>query len=219
MLRLLTIAALALVAASFPARADSDVEITMSSRLQTLEARIDNIEQLREKRFRKNRHYDRNVTLSNRRFASARYQDVAWANESLVPELGAYGVKTLLSALVNESLRRAGVDRSGTTIRIHLDTLRVSNHALAMLSGSGSYVRGSISLVDAASGEVIRTADIRANLVVDPTADLGYKGPDFMFEDTDPANRMGPALAYFVMEGLGKLYEGTQFPRPVTLVF
>ena len=195
MLRLMMIAALALVATSLPARADSDVEITLSSRLQALEARIDNIEQRREKRFRKNRHYDRNVTMSNRRFASARYRDVAWANESLVPDLGAYGVKTLLSALVNESLTRAGVDRSGVIVRVHLDTLRVSNHALAMLSGSGSYVRGSMSLVDAASGQVIRSTDIRANLVVDPTADLGYKGPDFMFEDTDPANRMGPALA------------------------
>ena len=219
MLRLMMIAALALVATSLPARADSDVEITLSSRLQALEARIDNIEQRREKRFRKNRHYDRNVTMSNRRFASARYRDVAWANESLVPDLGAYGVKTLLSALVNESLTRAGVDRSGVIVRVHLDTLRVSNHALAMLSGSGSYVRGSMSLVDAASGQVIRSTDIRANLVVDPTADLGYKGPDFMFEDTDPANRMGPALAYFVMQGLGELYQGTRFPRPVTLVF
>ncbi len=219
MLRLLTIAALALVATAFPAHAEGDTEVTLSPRLQALEARIDNIEQKREKRFRKNRHYDRNVTMSNRRFASARYRDVAWANEALVPDLGAYGVKTLLSALVNESLKRAGVDQPGVTIRIHLDTLRVSNHALAMLSGSGSYVRGSISLVDAASGQVIRSADVAANLVVDPTADLGYEGPDFMFEDTDPANRMGPALAYFVMEGLGKLYEGTRFPRPVILVF
>ena len=219
MVRLLTIAAIALVATSLPARAGSDVEITLSSRLQALEVRIDNIEQRREKRFRKNRHYDRNVTMSSRRFASARYQDVAWANESLVPDLGAYGVKSLLSALVNESLTRAGVDQSGVTIRIHLDTLRVSNHALAMLSGSGSFVRGSISLVDAASGQVIRSVDVTANLVVDPTADLGYKGPDFMFEDTDPANRMGPALAYFVMQGLGELYQGTRFPRPVTLVF
>lgn len=219
MLRLMMIAALALVATSLPARADSDVEITLSSRLQALEARIDNIEQRREKRFRKNRHYDRNVTMSNRRFASARYRDVAWANESLVPDLGAYGVKNLLSALVNESLNRAGVDRSGVVIRVHLDALRVTNHSLAMLNGAATYARGSISLVDMASGQVIRSADVTANLVVDPTVDLGYKGPDFMFEDTDPANRIGPALAYFVMQGLGELYQGTRFPRPVTLVF
>lgn len=219
MLRLLTIAALALVTVSLPARAEGNVEITLSPWLQAIEARIDAVEQLREKRFRKNQHYDRNPTMSSRKFASQHYRDVAWANEELVPELAAYGVKNLLSALVNESLIRAGVDRSGVVIRVHLDALRVSNHPLARLNGAATYARGSISLVDVASGQVIRSADVTANLVVDPTADLGYKGPDFAFEDTDPAHRVGPALAYFVMKGLEKLYEGNSFPRPVTLVF
>lgn len=233
-LRILTIATLALVAAALPARAessapvaapaaatlaDSAIEITLSTRLQALEKRIDAIERQREKRFRKNRHYDRNAAVSVRRFAKTHYRDVAWANELLVSDLAAYGVKNLLAALVNESLNRAGIDRTGVTLRVHLDALRVANHSLARLSGAVTYAYGSISLIDTASGQVVRAADISANLVIDPTVDYGYQGPDFVFEDTDPSRRVGPALAYFVMTGLGELYKDAEFPRPVTVIF
>lgn len=225
-LRILTIATLALVAAPVAALADSAIEITdsaieitLSTRLQALEKRIDAIERQREKRFRKNRHYDRNAAVSVRRFAKTHYRDVAWANELLVSDLAAYGVKNLLAALVNESLNRAGIDRTGVTLRVHLDALRVANHSLARLSGAVTYAYGSISLIDTASGQVVRVADISANLVIDPTVDYGYQGPDFVFEDTDPSRRVGPALAYFVMTGLGELYKDAEFPRPVTVIF
>lgn len=219
MIRFLTITALAIAMTSMEAQAEADVEVTLSAGLQSLEVRIDSLEQTREKRFRRNRHYDLNATTSIRRFASSRYRDVAWANELLVPELAAYGVKNLISALVNESLNRAGVDPAGMIVRVHLDALRVSGHPLARLSGSQTYARGTISLVDAANGQILRSAEITANTVIDPTVDLGYRGPDFAFEDTDADHRVGPALAFFVMKGLGKLYEGTDFPRPVAVVY
>lgn len=219
MLRLMVITALAFVASSLPARADADVEVTLSSRLEAMEARIDAIEQIREKRFRKYQHYDRNAARSPRRFANARYRDVAWANELLVPEVAAYGVRTLLSALVNESLNRAGADRSGMNIRVHLEKLHISDHPLARLHGSHSYASGSISLVDQASGQVVRSIEFTATPAVYPSIDLGYKGPDFAFEDTDPTRRIGPTLAYFVMKGLGELYEDVEFPRPIAVTF
>ena len=219
MLRLMMFTALAFVAASLPARADADVEVTLSSGLQGMVARIDAIEQILEKRFRENSHYDLIAASSTRRFASSHYHDVAWANELLVPEATTYGVRNMLAALVEESLSRAGVDTAGTIVRVRLDMLKVSGHPLARLGGASSYARGAISLVDAASGQIVRSADITANLVIYPTADLGYQGPDFAFEITDATHRVGPALAYFVMKGLGKLYEGKKFPRPVALSY
>lgn len=219
MFKFMMITALAFVMTSVSARAETDVEVTLSSGLQAFEGRIDNVEQIREKRFRKNRHYDRNTVTSTRRFARSRYQDVAWANEILVPDVSAYGVRNLLAALVSESLKRAEIDGSGTIVRVHLDRLHVSGHPLARLSGSHTYAKGTISLVDATSGQILRSAEVVANLVIDPTVDVAYQGPDFAFEDTDARLRVGPALAYFVMKGLEELYEGNLFPHPVALSF
>lgn len=219
MLRLMMITALAFVASSLPARADADVEVTLSSGLQAMESRIDSLEQDLEERFRKNTHYDRNVTTSTRKFASSHFRDVAWANMLLVPDLSDYGVRNLVSALVSESLNRAGIDSSGMIVRVHLDRMRVSKHSLARINGATTYVKGSIALVDAASGEIVRSARISANPIFYPTAAPSYQGPDYAFEETDTSHRMGPALAFFVMKGLEELYEGTEFPRPISLIY
>lgn len=219
MIRLMVIAIVSVMASSVPAQADGDIEVTLSARLQAIEARIDRIERDREERFRKNQHYDVNPARSSRRFASTHYQNVAWANELLISDVADYGLRNLLSALVNESLNRAGIDRSGVIVRLHLDVLRVANHSVARINGSITYASGSISLVDAASGRVLRSSKVTANPIVHPTLDMGYQGPDFAFEDTDLNLRVGPVLSYFVMKGLEKLYLEADFPRPVALIY
>ncbi len=227
MLKLTLALALALMMPAGSARAQAQteteagvaVQVSFSPALQKQIARIDNVERIREARFRKHRHYDRSQASSPRRFAASRYRDVAWANELLIPDAAAYGVENLLAALVRESLKRADADPGGAIIRIRLDKLRVRNHAVSVASGSNNFAAGEISLVDPATGEVLRSLDLGANLVTRPTVDLGYRGPDFAFEDTDPDRRVGPVLAYFVKKGLEGLYPGTAFPRPVALIY
>jgi hypothetical protein len=199
--------------------ADIEVQVSLSPALQKQISRIDRVEQIREVRFRKYQHYDRFPVRSPRRFANSRYRDVAWANELLIPDAAAYSVENLLAALVRESLNRTNTDPGDAIIRIRLDKLRVKNHSVAVTRGISNFAKGEISLVDAATGEVLRSLEVRANLVTNPTVDLGYKGPDFAFEDTDPDRRVGPVLAYFVKKGLEGLYPGTEFPRPVAVIF
>lgn len=219
MFRLIMIAVFAFVAVTAEVQAAVVVEVTLSPRLEAMEGKIDAIEQTREQRFRKYQHYDRNAAASERRFANSRYRDVTWANELLVPDVSAYGIRALLSALVTESLNKAGVDSSGMIVRVNLEKLRIANHPLARLSGSHSLAKGSISLIDQSSGQVVRSIQLAANPVVNPSINLGYKGPDFAFADTDPTRRIGPTLAYFVMKGLGQLYDGAEFPRPISLIY
>lgn len=222
---LMMIAGLAQMPAPAQAQAEAqsetgiEVQVSLSPALQKKIARIDRIEQTREVRFRKNRHYDRNAARSARRFASSRYRDVAWANELLIPDAAAYGVENMLAALVRESLSRVDTGAENVIVRIRLDKLRVKSHPVTNLRGNINYAEGEISLVDRASGEVIRSLDLRANLVTDQTVDLGYQGPDFAFEDSDPGHRVGPVLAYFVKKGLEGLYPGTEFPRPIAVIF
>jgi hypothetical protein len=196
-----------------------EVQVSLSATLQKQISRIDRNERIREARFRKHRHYDSSAATSPRRFARARYRDVAWANELLISDAADYGVENLLAALVRESLSRADTDPGGAIIRIRLDKLQVKNHSVAVTGGSTNFAAGEILLVDPASGEVLRSLDLRAVLVTYPTVDLGYQGPDFAFEDSDPDRRVGPVLAYFVKKGLEGLYPGTEFPRPVAVMF
>lgn len=202
------------------ALAETGVQVTFADGLQKYISRIDRIEQKREALFRKYR--DDTIVgrvRSERRFANVYYHNVRWASEQLVANADDYGVETVISALVQMGLERAGLAGENTLIRVHIKRIRVSNHSLARLSGASTYVTGSFALVDSSTGQTIRSADLSANLIVDPTVDSGYQGDDWAYPDIDSENRVGPALAYFVMKGLEKLYPDGEFPKPVSISY
>lgn len=214
----------------------AEVEVGFSGKLARNMDRLNAIEQEREENFRK---YTDDIEAapvrSDRRFDRVKFADVAWAGETLIPDLGNYTVENFLRALVQENLKRAGYGDVEGTIRLEIDRIKVANHSLAFLSnnqdirpvivrdGSTSpgsnidtYVLGSIERVDE-NGNVVERARITANMVYDTTVDNDYQGPGFAFSVTDPSERVGPALARFVQKGLNKLFDTEAFYGPVVV--
>ncbi len=202
------------------ALADNAVEVSFADGLQKYVSNIDGIEKKREALFREYRT-DTIVSRirSERRFANTYFNNVRWASEQLVADAEDYGVETVVSALVRMGMERAGLGAGNNLIRVHIKRIKVANHSIARLSGPITYATGTFTLVDAATGQTVRSADVSANLVVNPTVDRNYQGEDWAYPDVDSDNRVGPVLAYFVSKGLGKLYPESEFPKPVSITY
>ena len=195
----------------------ADVEVDFSSYLDEKMGAINRVEQAREERFRRNLD-DANITSlkSPRRANVTRFGNVAWAGETLIPDLNNYTVENLTIAMVKETLNRAGMGDVVGTIRLNIDRLRVQNHPISVLTASDSYVIGTLEHVDA-NGSVLKSTKDSANLVFNRTVDHNYQGPDYAFSSTDPVNRVGPALARFVQKGLENLFGDEDFVGPIVI--
>lgn len=202
------------------ASADAQVEVALSPFLRDTLSRIDQVERRDEEEFRRHRTYDDSDRSSDRaRFADSVLNRVEWANERLVPEAEQYGVENLVSALIHDGLGKAGLAGYDKRIRVTIERIGVRNHPVAPLRGASEFVTGRFEEIDPGSGEVARSVDVVSNLVVSPTADRSYHGPDLAFDDSDPTRRVGPSLAYFVSKGLEKLFPDHAFPKVVTVLF
>ncbi len=197
----------------------ADVEVVLSDHIQDMTASINRIEQKREKSFRKHRDDNRTFAVTDsRRMAKARWNNVDWASEQLIDDVSSYTLKNLTVALVNESLERAGVADQVGRVRVQIDTLRVSNHSLARLSGINNHTEGKIELWDK-SGRQIASVDVNSNMVPLFTSSRSYDGPNFAFADIHEKTRIGPTLSYFIYKGLDKAMAGKEFPRPITVLY
>lgn len=195
----------------------ADVEVNFSSYLDGKMGALNRIEKDREERFRKDLDDANNTAVNTARRANVtRFGNVAWAGETLIPDLNNYSVENLTIAMVKETLNRAGMDDVVGTIRLNIDRLRVSNHPLSVLTASDSYVIGTLVHVDA-NGSVLKSTKVSANLVFNRTVDHNYQGPDYAFSSTDPFNRVGPALARFVQKGLENLFGDKDFVGPIVI--
>lgn len=196
------------------------VDVELSPFLREAAPRIDQVERRSEEEFRKHRAYEDVDRRSERaQFADSVLNRVEWANERLVPDAAEYGVEKLVQALVRDALAKAGLESYSKRIRVTVDQVGVRNHPVAPLRGASEHVSGRFEEIDPASGQTLRAAEVVSNLVVSPTADRSYHGPDLAFDDTDPTRRVGPALAYFVTKGLEKLFPDRTFPKVVTVLF
>ena len=190
-----------------------EVDIKFSKYLTKVMPRLDLIEREREEYFRRYRQSRRN----SRELSTSRWPAVQWANEVLIPDLNDFSVEALTRAFVTASLERAGVD-GVARVEIVLERLRVENHAVSIISGPNSMAKGTITAYDAA-GNVIGTAAVTASLITKFLAAPRYNGTDFAFPDTSRRIRVGPTLANFVYKGLGKIFPGREFARPVLITF
>lgn len=196
---------------------DAAVEVRFSNYLTGKLADIDRIERARERLFREYRDTYRTVTRSSRRFTENRFPNIKWANETLVEDVDAYGVASLLGAMLRENLGRAAPDGFDGTIRVTLKRLHVSNHPLAALSGATTYAQGTIERLDS-GGAVVASHKVGANLSPNFTSNPNYDGSDFPFVDTDSTNRVGPILAEFAKSALRKLWPDAEFADPVLVL-
>jgi hypothetical protein len=203
----------------------ANVEVVFSGKLARNMDKLNSIEREREENFRKfYDDYRASLTETARRFDRVKFGNVAWAGETLVPNIENFTVENFLKALVQEDLRRAGFENVDGTLRLQIDRIKVANHSLSFLSNSqdvdpviirdgttspvsnrDSYVMGSIQHLDA-NGNVVKSVKISANFVYDVTVDNDYQGPGFAFSVTDPSFRVGPALTRFVEKGLDTLF-------------
>lgn len=194
-----------------------EVEVQFAKYLIKNMPAIDALEREREEQFRKFRQTERTNFNNSRRLAHTRWSNVNWANEVLVPDYDDFSVTELTRRMVAASLERAGVSNVAK-VEIRIDRLFISNYSLTALAGPNSYASGTITAYDA-SGKVIASSKLVANLVVDKTVAPNYNGSDFAFPDTSRNLRVGPTLSYFVFKGLGKLFPGREFARPVLITF
>lgn len=224
----------------------AEVEVGFSGKLTRNMDRLNEIEKEREINFRKYLDdIEAAPVRSDRRFDRTKFSEVAWAGETLIPDINNYTVENFLKALVKEDMKRAGFDDVEGTIRLKIDRIKVANHSLSFVSNSrgfdpqisndihfsgvvsrdgttspgsniDTYVLGSIEQLDE-NGTVVKSVKVTATLVYDTTVDNNYQGPGFAFSVTDPSERVGPALTYFVKKGLDKLFDTDAFYGPVVV--
>lgn len=185
------------------------VDVTFSKGLTDRLNSIDRTERTLEERFRKTGTDDRSVATSTlHRFAKVKTSGTRWAGEHLIPNVEDYGLKTLITALTLDNLARAKPDFDGR-IQYNINRLRVSSHPIAYLSGSNSYVTGTITVLSP-DGQVVVSEKLSANLVVDPTVDRHYQGEKYAFIETDEEDRVGPTLSYFVERALERVFPDSE---------
>ncbi|GAK32386.1 hypothetical protein JCM17846_08640 [Iodidimonas nitroreducens] len=181
------------------------IETVFSKTLNNRMKSIDDLERTFEKRFRKTGTDDSTSQRSAiHRFPKSRTIGTQWAGETLIPDAENYTMGNLIAALAADNLNRALPDFKGT-LRLTIDRLKVSSHPIAFLNASNSYVMGKVEWLDS-EGHLVKSQDVTANLVIDPSVDLNYDGPKYAFIETDEADRVGPTLAYFVEKALESLW-------------
>lgn len=181
------------------------VEINFREGIADILGRVDHVERVMEERFRKYRHTQRSHREAGVfRFSKSLTEGTRWANETLIPEVENYTVTNLITALTADNINRAAPEFEGRIV-YEIDRFKVENHDVAILNGTNSYMTGRVVALGA-DGEVMKAEKVTANLVVDPTVDREYTGPKYAFFQTDPANRVGPTVAYFVERALEKIW-------------
>jgi len=187
------------------------VDVNFSGRVASNMAAINQVEQTHEAYFREFYDaYQSNRVKSVTKFNESRLRNVNWAGQSLIPDMADFTVENLTTAMVSESLERAGMGDLAGTIRLTIKRMKVSDYSLSALRGNDTFVIGTIEHLDE-NGTVINSAKISTNLVFDRSVDINYQGPDFAFYAGDGKTRVGPALARFIEKGLESLFEGKEF--------
>jgi len=194
------------------------VEVTFSDDLQQRMASINSLEQRLEERFRDNRHYAKSPRgAGSQRFAENRTEGTEWAGERLIADVSGFTLDNLVKALVAYNVNRAAPDFGGR-IEIRINELKLTNPAIAFLGSFRSYAEGRVKVTDT-DGNVLFDKPVRTNLVIDSTVDPSYDGPELAFAETDPSQRVGPTLAYFVERALARAWpeHKSEFVGPVII--
>lgn len=182
-----------------------EVSITYSGGLERRMESINNMEQTFEDRFRERRNDSRTFReAGTQRFAKTRTEGTEWAGERLIETVEGFTLDNLIKAMVAYNINRVAPDFRGK-VEIGIDRLKISNHNMAFLNSFQSYASGRIKVTDS-GGAVLYDDKVTANLVINPTVDRSYDGPDLAFGETEPSNRVGPTLAYFVERALRKVW-------------
>lgn len=178
-----------------------EVDVSFSDALQERMTSINNLEQRYEERFREHRNSRGPGTRAGtQRFAEQRTGGTEWAGERLIAEVSGFTVENLVKAMVAYNINRVA-PAFGGRVDIHIDELRLSNPSLAFLDGTRSAAAGTVRITDA-NGYLLLDERVQADLVVQPTVDTRYQGPEFAFIETEPPRRVGPTLAQFVERAL-----------------
>lgn|GEM_PF-1015843 len=202
---LLLIMAPAAAAQILPPVEDYEIEVTFSDDLQQRMVSINGLEQRLEARFRQDRHYAKSPRgAGSQRFAENRTAGTEWAGERLIGDVSDFTLDNLVKALVAHNVNRAVPDFAGR-IEIEIDALKLTNPAIAFLESFQSYAEGHVRVTDA-EGNALFDKDLRTNLVIDSSVAPSYDGPGLAFAETDPSQRVGPTLAYFVERALERVW-------------
>ena len=181
------------------------VEVTFSDVLERRMASVNSLEQRLEERFRKSRNYARSPRgAGSQRFAKNRTAGTEWAGERLIGDVSDFTLDNLVTALVAYNVNRA-VPGFGGRIEIEIHEIKLTNPAIAFLKSFQSYAEGHVKVIDA-EGQVLFDRKVRTNLVIDSTVDTSHEGPELAFAETDPSQRVGPMLAYFVERALERAW-------------
>lgn len=189
------------------------VEVEFSGLLAERMAQIDRLEHRLEKEFRSARSYGAPRTGSRMHQTKARYAKVAWAGDTLVPDLDDFSLMNLTKAMSAEAVNRAGLGDLPGTLRVKLDSISIQRYGVAAFRSSQNSAMGEMEYVDVDG--TIRSVKIGANLAgkVFQATPTGLQ--NFAFSGLDVSRRAGPILAEFIHQGITKLFSVKKVPGPV----
>lgn len=181
------------------------VDVTFSEKLERRMASINRLEQSYEEKFRESRHSRRSFPeTGTQRYAGSETTGTEWGSERLIADPPGFTVENLVKSMVAYNINRAVPDFRGR-IEIDIGTLKLSNPSIAFLDSFRSYVVGRVTVTDAEAG-VLFNDKVTANLVIQPTVNRAYNGPELAFAETEPSKRVGPALANFIERALESVW-------------
>lgn len=207
---LVAAAAACLTATAFAA---PQVDVAFSDSLQKIMPRLDQAERRSEADFRKTGDpASRYGTVDLAARAQARH--VAFAGAALIPNISNYSVAKFVQRLAEESLVRSGLPDAHISLTIN--RVAAANHPVAVIGGNTTFVKGLITVRDAAGSSVRSFPIVAHNVTHFSTGSSKFEG-DFQFSELEETSRVGPVLSDFVRKALTQAFPDRQFPAP-TLV-
>lgn len=195
--------------------ADLVVDVSFTGRLVGDVARIDKIEQRREKYFRKHRGETRRHRAP--KLARARYAKAEFAGERLVPELENYSFEAIVRSAVKRDVAVMELDNVPSRIAVTLQQMRIADYSLARYRSHNTVMVGTVEAFNAAGK---RTGAVKLTWEMIPlhTTDTGYSGREYAFLQESAYVRIAPLTVGFLEKALEQIYPGKDAPGPVFIL-
>lgn len=188
--------------------AKADVTVTFSDYLVKKMKQINRVEVNREGKFRNVNIEGPNANLVKGAAAlKTRYNDMAWGNEALIPDIDDYNVEALITAMMERGVREAAPGFDGD-VKLHISRINVNNFAAALIASKNTPTRmqGVVTVYDA-DGSVISESKVLATMgqpvfsSVRSADERGYAYPVPAWN-----TRIGPVAAEFTERVLERIF-------------
>jgi hypothetical protein len=191
----------------------AEAEVVFTGRIAKDLSRIDNLELVREKFFRKNRR-EGVGKFERSRIRAGLFVKAEFANERLIPNIDDFSIQALANAMATYSFDKEPQRTPGENLKVEIENFSIISYSLARYSQGPTRMKGKVSVLDDA-GNVIRTVDVFHAMVPRWTNNRSYDGAEYAYARDSGNVRIAPMIASFIEQGLEELYPGSDVPGPI----